>query len=178
MPKMPTPVHAGRQTTSPVSRICITLCHKYVYKLHSISCFLNLLRSCPWKKGTQYVISYLIHNIWTLISPLFKAVLGKQVTLREQKWPLKCCQPLDWRYHEKICHLALAPLEPVSPSSTASRVKSFSKFDRQYLCSPLIYGLYIYRIQRSEPLIEVYQKSRGWQHFKGHFCSLKVISFT
>ena len=29
-----------------------------------------------------------------------------------------------------------------------------------------------------KPFKKVYQKSRGWQNFEGHFCSLKVILFT
>ena len=36
---------------------------------------------------------------------------------------------------------------------------------------------HIYSIKRSKPFKKVFQISRGWQHFKGHFCLLKVTSF-
>ena len=65
-----------------------------------------------------------------------------------------------WRSQEKVCHLAPATLEPVSPSSTAFGIKSFSKFDRQQLCSPLTYRPHIYSINRSKPFKKVCQISR------------------
>ena len=81
------------------------------------------------------------------------------------------CQ--SWRSQEKVCHLTPATLEPVSRISTASRIKSFSKFDRQQLCSPLTYRLHIYSINRSKPFKKVCQISRLCCLLLGPFGSLK-----
>ena len=40
---------------------------------------------------------------------------------------------------KKVCHAAPAALEPVGPSATPTGFESFSKFDRQQLCSPLTF---------------------------------------
>ena len=46
------------------------------------------------------------------------------------------------------------------------------------LCSPLTYGAKITSIEKSKPSSNVhYRSSRGWQHFKGMFCPLKMTSF-
>ena len=106
---------------------------------------------------------------------LFPAVISKNVTVKNLLSIYKCdnyaykvcrskgckvtsCQ--SWRSQKKVCHLAPATLEPVSPSSTASGIKSFSKFDRQQLCSPLTYRPHIYSIKRSKTFKKVCQISR------------------
>ena len=87
---------------------------------------------------------------------------------------LKVTSCQSWRSQEKICHLAPATLEPVSPSSTASGIKSFSKFDRQQLCSPLTYRPHIYSINRSKPFKKVCQISRLCCLLLGPLWQLKV----
>ena len=82
------------------------------------------------------------------------------------------CQ--SWRSQEKVCHLAQATLEPVSPSSTASGIRSFSKFDRQQLCSPLTYRPHIYSINSSKAFKKVCQISRLCCLLLGPSWQLKV----
>ena len=79
-----------------------------------------------------------------------------------------------WRSQEKVCHLAPATLEPVSPDSSCTGVKPFSKFDRQQLCSPLTYRPHIYSINRSKPFKKVCQISRLCCLLLGPLWQLKV----
>ena len=83
----------------------------------------------------------------------------------------------DVRGREKVFHPAPALVEPLGPSSSLSRVESFSKFDGQQLCSPLIYRPHISIIERSKPVIKFIKILRGWQRFKGGLCPVKVTSF-
>ena len=66
------------------------------------------------------------------------------------------------------------PIEPVSPKSTSSGIRSFSKFDRQQLCSPLTYRPHIYSINRSKPFKKVCQISRLCCLLLGPLWQLKV----
>ena len=77
-------------------------------------------------------------------------------------------------FKKKVCHLAPANLEPVSPSLTAFGIKSFSKFDRQQFCSPLTYRPHINSINRSKPFKKVCQISRFCCLLLGPLWQLKI----
>ena len=65
----------------------------------------------------------------------------------------------------------------MGPDSSCTGVEPFSNFDGQQLCSPLTYRPHISIIERSKPVMKCVKISRGWQHFKGGFCPVKVTSF-
>ena len=80
----------------------------------------------------------------------------------------------SWRSQKKICRPDPNLLEPVSPGSTLTWSRLFSKFDGQQLFSTLTYRPHI-----NYYLISKYAKiSRGLQSFKGGFCSVKLTSFS
>ena len=73
--------------------------------------------------------------------------------------------------------LPSGPLKLVSPVSSSTRVKPFSRFDGQQLCHPLTYRSHISIIERSKTVIKFVKISRGGQHFKGGICLAKSPHF-
>ena len=59
------------------------------------------------------------------------------------------------------------------PGSSSPRVKTFSIFDGQQLCSPLTNRPHISFIVVSKAFLKFVKSSRGWQHLKGGFALLK-----
>ena len=106
-----------------------------------------------------------------------------EVILRGQNISLKCYQPLELLTHfrEGIRSLHtsnIGSVGSVSKGLTLSGSRSFLKFDRRQLYSPLIYRPHITVLKDLNLISKYVKSSRGLQRFKGGFCSLKMTSFS
>ena len=90
---------------------------------------------------------------------------------RAQPSTALCTAKSCTEYSQFICSV----VEPIGPDSSCTRVKPFSNFDGQQLCSPLTYRPQTFSDERSKLIQNCVKSSRACQYFKG---PLKVTSFT